>query len=190
VTIEATRTWRAPTRDDLLAVARRRFLAGDRLDIPGLASELGISRATAYRWAGNAERLVGEVIADIAEATFHLALSQAKGKGAARIIDAMARGMRYIVSSEPYRSFVERDPQTALRIVASKEGPSQGRMIALHQQLLEEEVARGELDLSVDAHTMAYALVRTGETFIYADVIVGEQPDIDKAVEILRLLLR
>jgi len=34
---------------------------------------------------------------------------------------------------------------------------------------------------------MAYALVRIVESFIYADVIAGEDPDIDKAVEVLRL---
>jgi len=37
---------------------------------------------------------------------------------------------------------------------------------------------------------MAYALVRIVESFIYADVIAGEDPDIDKAVDILRLMLR
>ncbi len=66
----------------------------------------------------------------------------------------------------------------------------QRQTIALHQQLLEEEVRGGNLRLAVDAHTMAYALVRIVETFIYADVIAGENPDIDKAVEILKLMLR
>ncbi len=182
--------WRTPTRDDLLAAARRRFLRGQRLDIQGIAAELGISRATAYRWAGNHEALIGEVIADLAQETFRLAVSQARGKGARRVLDAMERGMRYIIDSSPYRAFLERDPQAALRIVASKEGPAQGRMIALHQGLLEEEVARATIELSVDAHTMAYALVRTAETFMYADIIAGEQPDIDQAVKILALLLR
>ena len=48
----------------------------------------------------------------------------------------------------------------------------------------------GALRLPVDAHTMAYALVRIGESFLYADVIAGEKPDLDKAVEILKLMLR
>jgi len=37
---------------------------------------------------------------------------------------------------------------------------------------------------------MAYAQVRIVESFIYADVIAGEDSDINKAVEILRLMLR
>ena len=178
------------TAEHVHHVARRRFLGRQRVSVEDIAAELGISRATAYRWVGNAEQLAGEVIASIAEATFRRALAEARGRGAARVIDVMARGMRYIATAPAYREFMERDPQKALRIVASKEGPVQQRTIALHQELLEEEVRRGALELPVDSHTMAYALVRTVESFLYADAIAGEKPDIDKAVEILKLMLR
>ncbi len=155
-----------------------------------LAREIGVSRATAYRWAGNADRLTGMVVAELAEATFRRAVAEAEGHGADRVVDAMRRGMRYIVGSRPYRRFLERDPQSALRLAASKEGPSQARMVALHQELLGEETARGRLSLPVASHTMAYALVRTAESFMYADLIAGEKPDLDAATRILRLLLR
>jgi AcrR family transcriptional regulator len=178
------------TRDDLRALARRRFLASERLSLEELAAELGISRATAYRWAGNAELLAAEVIAEIVEETFHRTLREARGRGAERIVDATARGMRYIATSAPYRAFIAGDPQKALRIVASKEAPVQSRTIALNQRLIEEEMQSGALQLPVDAHTMAYALVRIAESFLYADIIAGEKPDLDKAVEILRLMLR
>jgi AcrR family transcriptional regulator len=180
----------APTADDLHALARDRFGRSERFSVEELAAELGVSRATAYRWAGNAEQVVGAIVAHLAEATFARALGEARGRGAARVVDVMARGMRYIATSKAYRAFIERDPEQALRIVASKEYPVQRRTIALHQALLEEEVRRGALDLPVDAHTMAYALVRVVESFLYADAIAGEKPDIDKAVEILKLMLR
>jgi AcrR family transcriptional regulator len=178
------------TEADLRALARRRFLAGQRLSLEELAAELGISRATAYRWAGNAEQLAGEVIASLVDSTHRLALSEARGRGAARVIDVLTRGMRYIAASAPYRAFLERDPQKALRIVASKEGPVQARTIARNQELLEEEIRRGALELPVDAHTMAYALVRLVESFLYAEMIAGEAPDLEKATEILKLMLR
>jgi AcrR family transcriptional regulator len=165
-------------------------MSSEHVSVEELAAELGISRATAYRWAGNAEQLAGEVIAGLAEATFRRALGEARGRGAARIVDVMARGMRYVAASKAYRTFLELDPQRALRIVASKEGPVQQRTIALHQALLEEEVRRGALELPVDAHTMAYALVRVVESFLYADAIAGEKPNLEKAVEILKLMLR
>ena len=102
----------------------------------------------------------------------------------------MARGMHVLISSRAYRAFLERNPEKALRMVASKAGPVQAGTIALHQQLLEEEIGRGHLRLPVDAHTMAYALVRIAESFLYADLIAGEKPDIAKAVEIVKLMLR
>lgn len=179
-----------PTAADLVAAARRRFLAGERCDIETLAAELGVSRATAYRWAGNNEQLMGEVVASMTEATFRRAMREAKGSGAARVLAVMERGMRGVATAGAYRSFLERDPQKALRIVASKDGPSQRRAIALHRELLEEEIAKGQLQLSVDTHTMAYALVRIAESFLYADLIAGETPDVDKALSVLRLMLR
>ena len=178
------------TEVDLRARARRRFLSGERLSVEELAAELGISRATAYRWAGNAEQLAGEVIASLVDSTFQRSVREARGRGAARVIDATTRSMRYIAASAPYRAFLERDPHKALRIVASKEGPVQARTIGLNQGLIEEEIRRGALRLPVDAHTMAYALVRIVESFLYADMIAGEAPDLEKATEILKLMLR
>lgn len=181
---------RLPTAADLLGLAGRRFLKGERVRVEELAAELGVSRATAYRWVGNNEQLLGGVIASLSLEVYQQALRGARGRGAVRVVDMMARGMRLIAGSRAYRAFLERDPEKALRIVASKQGPVQRTTIALHQQLLEEEMRQGHLRLPVDAHTMAYALVRIAESFLYADLIAGEKPDIGKAVEIVKLMLR
>src|SRR4029077_12099734 len=141
-----------PTAENLLSLARRRFLRGERFGVEELAAELGVSRATAYRWAGNAEQLAGTMIASIARGTVRPAVREVRGRGAARVVAVMARGMRYVATSEAYRAFVERDPAKALRLVASKDGPVQQRTIALHEELLREEVRRGALRLPVDAH--------------------------------------
>ena len=176
--------------DDLLDLARKRFLRGDRLEIQSLAEELNVSRATAYRWAGNVDLLTGRLIAQIVEATFRRCLREAKGKGWDRIVDVNARGLRFIASSRPYQQFLARDPETALRIVATKEGPVQATTVRLQQGLIEEEAKRGNIRLRVDAHTLAYAVVRLSESFLYADLVAGEEPDVNNAVEVLRLLLR
>jgi AcrR family transcriptional regulator len=178
-----------PLAGDLLLLARRRFLACERVSLEELAAELGVSRATAYRWVGNAEHLSGLVVAGLVDDTFARCLREGQGQGAARVVDVVARGLRYIANSTAYRAFVERDPQKALRIVASKDGPVQVRTIAHHEALLRQELERGQLTIPVDPHTMAYALVRVAESFLYADVIAGEAPDLDKAVEILKLML-
>lgn len=180
----------APAPHDLLALARRRFMHGERLDIQGMAEELGISRATAYRWAGNVEELTGVVIASLAADTFHRSIRESQGEGIERLIDANRRGLEYI-SKGPYRDWLSReDPDTALRIVASKHGPAQATTVRLWEELLREEADTGNIDLPVEPHAMAYAIVRVSESFLYADLIAGEEPDIDSCLEIIKLLLR
>ena len=56
--------------------------------------------------------------------------------------------------------------------------------------LLEDQVAAGKLTLPLDIDTLAYLMIRVNESFIYSDVITGSEPDVDKAVEVVRLLLR
>lgn len=181
----------APTPDDLFRLARERFALAERLDVAGLGEELGISRATAYRWAGNEQALTGRVIAALAEATFRRAVKEARGKGFEKVLDAEARGLRIIATSAPYRAFLEReDPITSMRIVASNQGPVQAVQIRQHEEWLRQLVESGEIKLSVDPHTMAYALVRTAEAFLYADLIAGEDMDVEKCIAIMRLLLR
>jgi AcrR family transcriptional regulator len=185
------RTLTAPTTAaDFFAAARARFIAGERTDIAGLAEAVGVSRATAYRWAGNADELAARIIASLAEETFARAWREARGRGWNRILNAVERGLHYISTFPPYRAFLERDPENALRIVASKNGAPQQTMIRLHQQLLEDEARRGHITLPMDAHTLAYAIVRISESFLYADLIANEQPDVDRAMEVLRLLCR
>lgn len=179
-----------PTAADLVALARRRFVHEEALDLQGLAEELGVSRATAYRWAGNAEQLVGGVIASLVSETFENLMKETRGRGASRVLRIISRGLRQTAAFKPLRMFLEQNPEKALSIVASKDGPVQKTTIACHQRLLEEEMQKGHLQLPVDAHTMAYALVRVAESFLYADLIAGEEPDLDKADKILQLMLR
>jgi len=49
-----------PAPLDALRLARRRWLAGERIDMGALARELGVSRATLYGWVGSREKLIGE----------------------------------------------------------------------------------------------------------------------------------
>ena len=178
-----------PTPLDALRLARKRWLAGERLDMGALAEELGISRATLYTWVGSKERLLGEVLWSFAANGIEQAIAQAQGTGADYFVDLFARFSRMNATFEPLLRFVEREPELALRVIASKHGPVQGRMIAVTRDLLTEQVEAGALELAFDADTLAYLIIRVAESFIYSDVITGSEPDVDKAVEVVRVLL-
>ena len=51
------------TREDVLRAARAQFAAGLRLDVTVIARELGLGRATIYRWFGSREHLLADAVA-------------------------------------------------------------------------------------------------------------------------------
>ena len=53
---------RRPTPLDAFRLARRKFLAAERIDMSALADELGVNRVTLYRWVGSREQLLVEVV--------------------------------------------------------------------------------------------------------------------------------
>src|SRR4029453_12328337 len=111
---------RAPPRPpplDALALARRRWLAGERLDMGALAHELRISRATLYSWVGSREKLIGGVLWSFAEEGLRQARAAASDSGPARIVDVFQHFIHANAGFEPLRRFVEQDPELALRVL-------------------------------------------------------------------------
>lgn len=167
------------------------FLDCRRLDMRALAGELGISRATLYRRVGGRDHLLGAVIWYLARRALARAYEGTEGlKGEERIVAVIERFMRAVHGEPALARLLEAEPEAALRILTSKHGPVQRGMIEVNERLMETEESRGHLRLGIDRGTLAYAMVRIGESFLYADVIADNEPDVDRAVEVIRRLLR
>jgi hypothetical protein len=78
----------------------------------------------------------------------------------------------------------------AMRLLTRHETNFQPRLIRAIEGLLTDETAAGRLDLPVDLHDLAYVIVRLIESYIYLDLITGEDPRTHSAEPILRMLLR
>ncbi len=180
---------RRVTPADALYAARRRFLRGERVDMNELARELGIGRATLYRWVGSRDQLLGEVLWSLAEPGLAQARADAKGRGAAWVLAVYRRFGDLIVELEPLRHFVKSEPECALRVMTSKASPLQRRVVATFRDVLVEAHARKGLQLRLDPETLAFAMVRIAESFLWADLITGEAPDLAKAREVAKVLL-
>jgi len=178
-----------PSAADALRLARRRFLACQRIDMQRLATELGVSRATLHRWAGRREQLLGNVIGALAEETFEHVKRDATGRGAARVVDVFERHFALIAKAPAMRRFLEEDAAAALRILTMRDGLVQGRLVRKHAELLREEAARGAYTPRVDPGVLAYAIVRIGEAFLYNDAIIALEPNVEQARAVVRLLL-
>ncbi|EOD69481.1 QsdR family transcriptional regulator [Amycolatopsis vancoresmycina] len=170
-------------------VAREWFLSGRRLDMGELAQELSISRATLHRRIGSRDRLLGEILWSLSSASIARLWPSCVGRGAAGIADFVSGYVRFANDSPPFRDFLRREPERALRLLTTKASVCQQRTTQKLVALLAEEVAAGRLVPPLPVPDLAYLLVRIGESFVYTDVITGDAPDAAKAHAAVTALL-
>jgi AcrR family transcriptional regulator len=179
-----------PSALDAFLRARRRFLACERIDMSGIAQELGVSRVTLYRWVGSRDRLLVEVIWSLASRTLQNIDAEVTERGPERVVRIVTRFLDDVITNAGMRRWLAEEGESAMRLLTRHETGFQPRLIDAMQDLLEEEEAAGRLDLPVDLHEVAYVIVRLIESYTYLDLITGEEPDARRAEPILRLLLR
>ncbi|HJT96326.1 MAG TPA: QsdR family transcriptional regulator, partial [Mycobacterium sp.] len=146
-------------------------------------------RATLYRWVGNRDLLLAEVLWSLAELGFAQLKRDAKGKGVDWFMDVYRGFGDLIVDHKPIRTWVENEPECALRVMASKHTPHQQRVVSAFKDALEEAQRAHGLKLKLDADTLAFVLVRLGESYLWAELMTGQARDRDEAHAVARALL-
>jgi hypothetical protein len=74
-------------------------------------------------------------------------------------------------------------------VLTDPRGRVQPRVVEAIADLLAADVERGEVVPLLDVTDLAYAIVRLGESFLYADVLVDRPPDVDAATRLTEMLL-
>jgi AcrR family transcriptional regulator len=173
---------------EAVLAAARVYSRGDPLDMSALALELGIGRATLYRWVGNREDLLAAVLAEATERVFRTVLKEAQGEGTPLVLDCMRRFMIAIVDTPALRSLTQREPLVFIRL-ATTPGALETRASQLLAELLEQEAATGRLRLTLPPLTLAEAIVRVCDSHLYAHLLGRTEPDVGAALQIVALLL-
>lgn len=183
-----------PPRPDALTAfraARRAFREGQRIEMQDIAAELGVSRATLFRWVGGKDQLVAEVIWSITVPTFQKAVdAHSSERGGRRIAVTLADFAERTMQAESFMGFVQSEPERALRLLTTKTTRFQTNMVGLIEPLLAEEIDAGRIDPPLPLHDLAYLILRIAETFVYADAIAGATPDPAKVSQAIQALLR
>jgi AcrR family transcriptional regulator len=177
---EAMRAFRA---------ARSRFLAGERVDMGQLAAELGVDRTSLFRWVGNRDALLSEVLWSLAAPTLDSADAATPGGGPDRVAGILTSFVTAMIDASYFREFLRREPSRAMRLLTTTGSAIQRRYVALTETLLEEEVTAGRLRSPLPLHDLAYLLVRLSESFTYADLIAGEEPSGERAAATFAFVL-
>ena len=146
-------------------LARRKFLAPERIDMSALAEELGVNRVTLYRWVGSRDKLRVEVVWGLADQGLSFAKDQADTEGAERIVDTVTRFLRLVIDNAGMQRWLSEEGEHAMRLLTRHDAGFQHRLIQAIEGLLEEEARAGRLALSVDLHELAYVIVRLIESY-------------------------
>jgi len=170
-------------------MARRRFLAGDRLDMRDLAERLGVDRSTLFRWVGNRDQLLVAVLTSLADPTLRDIVAVTRGSGGRRIARIAAQYAEALIGAPYYREFLQRETERALRLITTRASPLQQHVVDLFEDLVEQERRRGALTHALGPRDLAYLVVRVVESFVYADLIAGDRPDAGKVEAAIAAIL-
>ena len=173
------------------AAARETFIAGRRIDMGSLAASLGVDRTSLFRWVGNRDALLGEVLWSLAVPTLVQAEHASAGlSGGERIAAILTHFVTDLNQAAYFRQFLQRESARALRLLTTKESPIQRRYVATAEWLIRTDLGDEPLGGAIDPVTLAYLLVRLSESFTYTDLISGDTPSAERAGVAFRLLLR
>ena len=164
----------------MLDAALHRYLRGRRVDLRSIAADLGLGRTTVYRWFGSREQLLGEVVARAAEATLEDVCARTGGRGASRLLEIFDRFNRALADAPALRAFLEQERATAIRIITSSGGIVTPRMVDAIRQIIDAEARSGAYEPLLETETLAYAIVKLAEAFIFNDAAAGIRGDVDR----------
>ena len=158
----------------------------------GLADELGVSRATLFRHVGSREELISLALWRLTERTLERPRRGGRPNGrrasctppgTGRYINAMVAG------SAGLRRLLDDEPALTMRVLTEPRGRVQTGIVAFVEDLLRRDMAEFGLVTIIEPKALAYALVRLGESFLYADVLAARKPDVATANRLQQALV-
>jgi AcrR family transcriptional regulator len=176
----------------IVAVAARWIQDGRRLDMQGLADELGMSRVTLFRRAGSREALLSKALWMLTQRTLETAVARWEAErpegqlhtpGTGRHINAI------VAQSTGLRRLLDDEPALTIRVLTDPRGRVQTGIVAFVEELLRRDIEEFGLVTLIEPDALAYALVRLGESFLYADVLAARKPDVETANRLQRALV-
>ncbi len=165
---------------------------GRRLDMQGLADELGVSRVTLFRRVGSREALLSKALWNLTGRMLEMAAARWEAERPEGELHTPGTG-RYINTlvseSAGLRRLLDDEPALTIRVLTDPRGLVQTGIVAFIEDLLRRDVAEFGLVTLIEPGALAYALVRLGESFLYADVLAARKPDVATANRLQQALI-
>jgi AcrR family transcriptional regulator len=176
----------------IVTTAARWIYEGRRVDMQGLADELGVSRVTLFRRVDSREELISRALWRLTERMLDIAVARWEAErpegelhtpGTIRQINQMVAG------SQGLRRLLDDEPALTMRVLTDPRGRIQSGIAAFNEELLRRDMDEFGLVTIIEPSALAYALVRLGESFLYADVLAARKPDVEAASRLQQALI-
>jgi AcrR family transcriptional regulator len=179
-----------PTPGDAFNAARQRFRAGDKLDMVALAEDLRISRATLYRWTGDRDRLLADILIAELHSLIRAATTRATGTGVARLESAIGWFLNTLAGLPSLRAFLVNERDNGLRMVTSPTGPVRPRIVETVTEVINRETVDGGYRPPAPPELLADGIIALAERYLHNGGDPTLNPDPTTARTIAGLLLR
>ena len=174
--------------------ARHTFIAGSRIDMGALAAALGVDRTSLFRWVGNRDRLLSEILWSLAVPTLDGATHAADeigATGAARLVDVLDRFTADLIDAPYFRAFLTREPARAMRLLTTSDSDVQSRFVARVTALIEQQESSGTFDPGTVVGRGARTAARPDLRVVHLRrVHLRRDPDPDRARAAFEYVLR
>jgi len=178
-----------PTPAAAFARARQLFTAGERMDMGRLADDLGVARTTLYRWTGDRDRLLADVL--WAETKTGLdALAAVAAGGPYPHTETIAIGfIDVLCGSQAVRSFLTTEGQRALLALTVPSSTYRTRLLDYVTERIEDDIAHGYKPPE-EPRLLADSVISLTERFLHNGGEPDANPSPDTAKRAIALLLR
>lgn len=163
------------------------FLSGRRLDMAALAQEIGVSRATLYRWTGDRDHLLAEIVWFQLDTLITAIQSRTGGHGEAWLREAITTYLEVLAGSAAMQGFLANEGDGGLRMVTALGGPVRPKLVARLADVIDQTAGYTP---PVAAGVLADGIVALGERYLHNGGDPALNPDPRTARTIIGLLLR
>ena len=156
-----------------------------------LAADLGVARATLYRWTGDREHLLADATWAEAQLVAEHMLARARRKtGVARIQAVCTDFIAAFADDEGVARFLEHERDGGLELLTRVNGGFRPRLVAWIAALITAEIDAGRYRAPASAELLADGVVTIGERFLHHGGDPDVTPDPASAARMIAVLVR
>jgi AcrR family transcriptional regulator len=176
--------------ETVIRAAARVFLTTGTLEMRALARRLGIGRATLYRWRGNRDDLLGDVLLWLGLRNLRRAEADVGTEpGPRRLLEVHAIHISRMTNSAGLRTFVRTEPDTASKLLLDANGKVHVGMTRALADLIRRQELEAGWRAPLGPDRLAHIMARVDETFMYADLIARDVPNTETPQLVFEMVL-